>query len=151
MDQNALVWAAASAAVSLLVASIYFNSKANILREQLAALREENAKYKTLSDFEIHVEPFVEILKDSSMFTKKKDISLGHQYTLLVHGMPCFQPQRVVTKSLSEIAIDHESIEKLKMHALDLASTALKFTPAGEAATIASRLGQTKVLNHSKT
>lgn len=86
----------------------------------------------------VQIDPFVSLIKDSGWFNKTTTVETGYQYQLLVRGFPCFDPHRVVLETRKESDINEAGVERLKVHASELARLAVNSTPVGRAATLIS-------------
>jgi hypothetical protein len=79
-----------------------------------------DAKQQTLS---ADIYPFSDTVRESGVLTKTTDIEVGFQYQLMINGIPCLNPHRIVIETLKEKKLDAERIEQIKNQALKLAET----------------------------
>lgn len=105
---------------------------------QLAALELRHADQlkKVESPLTVTVHPFVDAAEDKGMFKKSTTLEVGYKYQLMVQGIPCMEPHRVVVETQTKVELDDQAIKAFSEKALALAEAAANIKGGGAGALI---------------
>ncbi len=106
--------------------------------DQLRALdlRHEDQLKKVESPLTVTVHPFVDAAEDKGMFKKSTTLEVGYKYQLMVQGIPCMEPHRVVVETQTKVELDDQAIKAFSEKALALAEAAAQIKSGGAGALI---------------
>ncbi len=107
---------------------------------QLAALelRHDDQLKKVESPLTVTVHPFVDAAEDKGLFKKSTTLEVGYKYQLMVQGIPCMEPHRVVVETQTKVELDDQAIKAFSEKALALAEAATNIKGVGAAKTLIS-------------
>jgi hypothetical protein len=106
--------------------------------DQLRALelRHDDQIKKVESPLTVTVHPFVDAAEDKGMFKKSTTLEVGYKYQLMVQGIPCMEPHRVVVETQTKVELDDQAIRAFSEKALALAEAAANIKGGGAGALI---------------
>jgi hypothetical protein len=106
--------------------------------DQLRALelRHDDQLKKVESPLTVTVHPFVDAAEDKSLFKKSTTLEVGYKYQLMVQGIPCMEPHRVVVETQTKVELDDQAIRAFSEKALALAEAAANIKGGGAGALI---------------
>lgn len=93
------------------------------------AMQIENEKLKA---FSVDIRPYIKQTDKKYSVWKNFDLEIGFQYQLLVNGIPCFEPHKVIEQRRTEKQVDPDAITDL---AVQVAKAAIQLY-AGPAASM---------------
>ena len=103
------------------------NSERNLLAEryesqiQALKLQHEEQIRKVTSPLTVDVHPFADSIKDKGWLRKTSTVEIGYQYQLMIHGLPCMEPHRLVVEKQTVTEVDSEAMKGLYDKATKLA------------------------------
>lgn len=99
-------------------------------------LRHDDQIKKVESPLTVTVHPFVDAAEDKGMFKKSTTLEVGYKYQLMVQGIPCMEPHRVVVETQTKVELDDQAIKAFSEKALALAEAAANIKGGGAGALI---------------
>jgi hypothetical protein len=99
-------------------------------------LRHDDQIKKVESPLTVTVHPFVDAAEDKGFFKKSTTLEVGYKYQLMVQGIPCMEPHRVVVETQTKVELDDQAIKAFGEKALALAEAAAQIKGGGAGALI---------------
>lgn len=99
-------------------------------------LKHDDQLKKVESPLTVTVHPFVDAAEDKGMFKKSTTLEVGYKYQLMVQGIPCMEPHRVVVETQTKVELDDQAIKAFSEKALALAEAAANIKGGGAGALI---------------
>jgi hypothetical protein len=108
--------------------------------QQLQALeqRHDDQLKKVESPLTVTIYPFVDAAEKRGFLKKTATLEIGYKYQLMVQGIPCMEPHRVVVETQTKVELDDQAIKAFGEKALALAEAAAQVKGGGIAATLIS-------------
>jgi len=124
---------------------------AQLHENQIKALETRHAEQiqKVESPLTVVVHPFVDTTEDKGMFKKSTTVEVGYKYQLMVQGIPCMEPHRMVVETQTKSEVDADAFKAFSEKALALAEAAVQ-VKGGPAAGRLFSVARTVLMGHKQ-